>query len=71
MRKRMLFLALSLAALAGALAAPAAKAGGTYSCPRCTYYADGSKCCVSCTCQNGIPIACTNNYCPPAGGGDR
>lgn len=63
-------LALSLSLLAAASFVPApATAGGTYSCPRCTYYADGSKCCVSCTCQNGIPIACTNHYCPPAGGG--
>jgi membrane protease subunit (stomatin/prohibitin family) len=68
MRKKMMLLALSLAALAGALTAPSAQAGGTYSCPRCTTYADGSQCCISCVCgSNGFPIACTNNYCAPAG----
>ncbi|MFL6195303.1 MAG: hypothetical protein ACJ75H_14095 [Thermoanaerobaculia bacterium] len=67
MRKKMMLLALSLAAVTGALSAPA-QAGGTYSCPRCTTYADGTKCCVSCICgSNGFPIACTNNYCAPAG----
>lgn len=65
-------LALSLSLLAAASFVPApATAGGTYSCPQCTYYADGSKCCVSCVCgSNGFPIACTDNYCPPAEGGD-
>lgn len=71
MRKKMLLLTLALAALVGALATPPATAGGTYSCPQCTYYADGTRCCVSCICgSNGFPIACTDNYCPPAGGGD-
>lgn len=72
MRKRMLLLTLSLAALAGALTAPAADAGGEggSSCPQCTYYSDGSKCCVPCWCENGIIVACTNLYCPPADGGD-
>jgi len=70
MLKRMLFLALALTATAVALPAPRAEAGGTYSCPRCTTYEDGSRCCVSCICQNGIPIACTDHYCPPAGGGN-
>jgi len=70
MRKKMLFLALSLAMLAGSLSASRAVAGGTHACPICTTYADGSQCCVSCVCNSsGIPIACTNNYCPPAGGG--
>jgi hypothetical protein len=70
MRKKMLFLALSLAMLAGSLSASRAVAGGTHACPICTTYADGSQCCVSCVCDSsGIPIACTNNYCPPAGGG--
>ncbi|HEY9423127.1 MAG TPA: hypothetical protein VIW92_17065 [Thermoanaerobaculia bacterium] len=68
MRKKMLLLTLALASLAGALATAPATAAGTYSCPQCTYYADGSKCCVSCWCQNGFPIACTDNYCPPADG---
>jgi hypothetical protein len=70
MRKTMLFLALSLAALAASLPAPQAEAGGTRSCPRCITYSDGSQCCVSCTCdaKTGIPIACTENFCPPEGG---
>jgi hypothetical protein len=71
MRKKISMLALSLAALAGALTLSPVEAGGTKPCPRCTYYADGSKCCVSCICDatTGFPVACTNNYCPPAGGG--
>ncbi|HEY0510278.1 MAG TPA: hypothetical protein VGH73_00140 [Thermoanaerobaculia bacterium] len=70
MRKKMLLLALSLAAAAASLTTPSAVAGGTHACPRCTTYADGSQCCVSCVCNSsGFPIACTNNYCPPAGGG--
>ena len=70
MRKKMLLLALSLAALAGSLTASRAVAGGTHACPICTTYADGSQCCVSCTCDaSGRILACTNNYCPPAGGG--
>jgi membrane protease subunit (stomatin/prohibitin family) len=69
MRKKMLLLALSLAAAAASLTAPSAVASGTHSCPRCTTYADGSQCCVSCICNSsGFPIACTNNFCPPAGG---
>jgi hypothetical protein len=63
MRKKMLLLALSLAALAGSLTASQAVAGGTQLCPRCTTYADGSTCCVSCTCNSSGPIACTDVYC--------
>jgi len=71
MRKKMLLLALSLAALAGSLSASRAAAGGTYSCPICTTYSNGSQCCVSCVCDAaGHRIACTNNYCPPEGGLD-
>jgi hypothetical protein len=71
MRKKMLFLALSLAAVAGVLSAPRIEAAGTHACPRCTTYSDGSQCCVSCVCNGaGVPIACTNNFCPPAGGID-
>jgi hypothetical protein len=41
-----------------------------FSCPQCTTYSDGSQCCVSCWCDGtGMPVACTNNYCPPEGGG--
>jgi hypothetical protein len=71
MRKKMLLLAMSLAALAGSLSVSRATAGGTHACPRCTTYADGSQCCVSCVCDASNHIlACTNNYCPPAGGLD-
>ena len=71
MRKRLLLLALPLLALASSLPAHRAEAGGGFSCPRCTTYADGSQCCVSCWCNaNGAPIACTNHFCPPAGGVD-
>jgi hypothetical protein len=42
-----------------------------YSCPICTTYSDGSQCCVSCWCDGtGMPVACTNNYCPPPDGQD-
>ena len=70
MRKKALLLVLSLALLA-TLAGSLAQAGGTtHSCPICTTYADGSQCCVSCICdESGRRIACTNHFCPPAGGG--
>jgi hypothetical protein len=74
MRRKMLFLVLSLAALVGSLAVPAASAGeedASSYCPQCTYYANGSSCCVPCWCQNGIAVACTNLYCPPADGEGR
>jgi hypothetical protein len=65
MRKKMLLLILALAAAAGALGAPRAEAGGNHACPRCKTYPDGSQCCVSCVCNSaGIPIACTQNFCP-------
>lgn len=67
MRKKMLLLALSLAAAAAALTAPTASAGSTHSCPICTVYANGSECCVSCICDaSGRRIACTAHFCPPA-----
>jgi hypothetical protein len=70
MRKKMLFLALALAATATSLTTSRAAAGGTYSCPICTVYADGSECCVSCICDaSGQRIACTDHFCPPADGG--
>jgi hypothetical protein len=68
MRKKMLLLALALATLTGALTASRATAVGSTYCPQCTYYADGSSCCVSCWCRNGIAYMCTDNYCPPEGG---
>ena len=56
MRKKMLLLALALAALAGSLSTPrAAEAGGTHACRIG---------CRSCVCDaSGFPIACTNVYC--------
>ena len=71
MRKKMLFLVLALAAVAGSLSAPQALAGGNHACPICTTYPDGSQCCVSCICDaSGRIVACTNHFCPPAGGGE-
>jgi hypothetical protein len=71
MRKKMLLLALALAASAASLTTSRAIAGETtYFCPICTTYEDGSQCCVSCTCNSaGVPIACTDHFCPPADGG--
>ena len=70
MRKKMMLLALSLAALAASLTAPRVKADGTHGCPICTTYANCSQCCVSCICddETGQPVACTNHYCPPPDG---
>ncbi|HSS49900.1 MAG TPA: hypothetical protein VLX28_13265 [Thermoanaerobaculia bacterium] len=71
MRKKMMFLVLALAAVAGSLSTARVEAGGTHSCPICTTYPDGSKCCVSCICDaNNHIIACTDHFCPPAGGGE-
>jgi hypothetical protein len=71
MRKKMLFLALAVAATAASLTAPRAQADGTHSCPICTTYSDGSQCCVPCVCDSkGHVLACTNVYCPPEGGID-
>jgi hypothetical protein len=69
MRKKMLLLALALAATAS-LTTPLTAATTTYhGCPICTTYADGSQCCVSCICDNtGRMVACTDHYCPPEGG---
>jgi len=64
MRKKMLFLALALAATAS-LTAPSAQAGflpggGPYhSCQVCTTYSDGFQCCITCQCgDDGSPMAC-------------
>lgn len=71
MRKKMLFLVLALAATAGSLSTSRATASTTHSCTFCTTYSDGSQCCRSCVCNSsGLPIACTQNFCPPAGGVD-
>jgi len=64
MRKKMLLPALLLAAVAG-FSSPRADAAGSYACPICTTYPDGSTCCVSCWCDSsGRILACTDNYCP-------
>ncbi len=67
MRKKMLLLSIAVAALIGALTTPPSLAVGGVCKPQCTYYSDGSQCCVSCwgTWPN---CGCTNNYCPPEGG---
>jgi hypothetical protein len=72
MRKKMLFLALVLTALAASV--PALRADSDdppVFCPQnCVTYADGSQCCTHCWCDaSGVPVACTQNICPPAGGG--
>jgi hypothetical protein len=66
MRKKLLLLAFALVATAASFQTSAV-ASGTHACPICTTYADGSKCCISCICndQGGI-VACTDHFCPPA-----
>ncbi len=65
MKKKMLFLALALAATAS-LATPLTAATTTYhACPMCTTYSNGSQCCVSCVCDSkGHVVGCTDNFCP-------
>ena len=71
MRKKMLFLVVALAAVAGSLSTARSQATGFHSCPVCTTYSDGSQCCVSCVCDDkGHVLGCTNNFCPPDGGGE-
>jgi hypothetical protein len=65
MRKKMLFMILALATTAGALTPRTEAAQSGYSCPACTTYPDGSSCCVSCWCNGqGVPVWCTDNFCP-------
>jgi hypothetical protein len=69
MRKKMLFLALALVAVASSLSTVRAEADGSYACPICTTYADGSQCCVSCVCTvhgHFTIVACAQNACAPA-----
>ena len=70
MRKKMLLLGLAMAATVVSLSTPLATASGTHSCPICTTYADCSRCCVSCICDDdtGQIVACTNHFCPPPNG---
>jgi hypothetical protein len=57
MRKKLLLLAISLAATAASLTAPRVQAsplggGGPYhACPQCTTFDDGSQCCITCQCS--------------------
>jgi hypothetical protein len=70
MRKKLLFLALTLAVSATAALTTPVHATTYVGCPQCITYSDGSQCCVSCICDGkGNVVACTNNYCPPEGGG--
>jgi len=52
MRKKILFLALTLAAVAFSLQAPRAEAAGGYSCPQCTTLPSGFQCCIPCWCED-------------------
>ncbi|HEV7508549.1 MAG TPA: hypothetical protein VGS07_26950 [Thermoanaerobaculia bacterium] len=69
MRKKMLFLALALAAAAASLVTVRAEADGSYACPICTTYADGSQCCINCVCTTHgrfVVQTCPENACVPA-----
>jgi len=68
MRKKMLLLAFALTA-AASFSTSRAEAAANYDCPQCVTYSNGSRCCVYCRCNgSGVPIFCTDNYCPPEGG---
>jgi hypothetical protein len=72
MRKKMLLLALALAATAASLTAPRVLArpvldGPFHSCPMCTTFPDGSQCCITCQCSGSVTI-CPENACVPASG---
>jgi hypothetical protein len=69
MRKKMLLLSVAAAALIGALTAPPSSATGGVCEPICTYYSDGSQCCVPCW-GKWPNCGCTNLYCPPEDGGN-
>ena len=69
MRKKMLFLALALAATAATLTTPRAQAGPLsgggpfHDCPVCTTFEDGSQCCITCQCNGSVYL------CPAIGCG--
>lgn len=68
MRKKMLFLALALTALAASTTSVNAIPPTSQACA-CTTYPDGSQCCV-CRCDaRGRILYCTDVMCPPADGG--
>lgn len=52
MRKKMLLLALSFAAVAASFQAPRAQAADGYSCPQCTTLPSGAQCCIPCWCYD-------------------
>ena len=67
MRKKTLLFLLSFAAFAGAfLSTPQAQAVGGTCQPICTYYSNGTKCCVPCF-GTWPSCGCTDLYCPPEG----
>ncbi|HEX4961241.1 MAG TPA: hypothetical protein VF173_10420 [Thermoanaerobaculia bacterium] len=64
-RKKLLLLVLSLAVVAGSLAAPRVQAAddnlGGGSCTLCSTNPDGLRCCSNCQCDaSGTPISCTD-----------
>jgi hypothetical protein len=68
MRKKMLLLALGLAATAASLTAPQAKAlgGPSHLCSVCYLLANGSECCIYCRCNADGSMICPENACVPA-----
>ena len=66
MRKKLLLLSVAAATLIGALTTSPSSAVGGVCQPHCTYYSDGSKCCVSCF-GTWPYCGCTDVYCEPAG----
>jgi hypothetical protein len=63
MRKKMMFLALALSAVAGSLSIRA-EADESYACPICN--ADGSQCCINCVCSTHgrfVVQLCPQNGC--------
>ena len=52
MRKKILLLALTLAAVAFSLQAPPAEANGGYACVQCTTLPSGAQCCITCWCED-------------------
>jgi hypothetical protein len=68
MRKKMLLLALVLAATAASLTAPRAQAGligggPFHACPQCTTFPDGTQCCIPCQCNDGGVMLCPDIGC--------
>jgi hypothetical protein len=68
MRKKMLLLALTLAATASlttprAQAGPLSGGGPFHACPMCTTFSDGSQCCITCQCNDSGVTVCPLNAC--------